>query len=178
MNKSLMLAVIATMALAGTAHAQGITVDQAWARATSPSQTVGGVFLTITDKGTPDTLVSASSPIADMLELHETVADNGVMKMRPIAGLPVAAGQSVVLKPGSYHLMAMGLKQPLTPGYQFPVTLNFAKAGAVTVTGIVASAGASGPEPMSLEHLKNAPMPMDHGSMDHMDHSGMSMPKP
>ena len=104
MNKSLMLAVIATMALAGTAHAQGITVDQAWARATSPSQTVGGVFLTITDKGTPDTLVSASSPIADMLELHETVADNGVMKMRPIAGLPVAAGQSVVLKPGSYHL--------------------------------------------------------------------------
>ena len=165
MKKSLMFAV-AAIAFAGTAHAQGITVDQAWARATSPSQSVGGVFLSITDTGAPDALVSATSPIADMVELHETVADNGVMKMRPIASLPLPTGQSVALKPGSYHLMVMGLKHQLKAGDSFPVTLNFAHAAPVTVTATVGAAGASGPDPMAgMDHM-------------HMDHSGMAMPKP
>ena len=167
--------------------AQGIRVENAWARATAPSQSVGGVFLTITDTGAPDALVSVASPIATTLELHETVADNGVMRMRPIAALPLPSGQPVTLKPGSYHLMAMGLKQPLKQGDSFPVTLNFLHAAPMTVTAVVASAGASGPEggmaPMDHAHMDHGMMDhgaMDHSAMDHsgMDHSGMAMPKP
>lgn len=164
MNRLCILAALATLGLAGAAVAQGIAVDQPWARATSPSQSVGGAFLTITDNGADDALVSASSPVSASVELHETVNDNGVMKMRPIAQLPLAHGQSVTLKPGSYHLMVMGLKQQLKPGDTFPLTLNFAHAAPMTVNVAVQSAGAAGPAAMGgMDHM-------------HMDHSGMSMP--
>ncbi len=151
------------LAFPAMAQAPSISVANAWARATTASQTVGGVFLTITDTGGPDRLLSASSPIADMLELHETVADGDVMKMRPVTALPLAAGQTVELKPGSYHLMAMGLKQPLSPGATFPVTLTFEKAPPVTVIATVGKAGASSPA------MGTAMSPgMDHGAMHKM----------
>lgn len=146
------------------AQAPSVVVQNAWARATTASQTVGGVFLTLTDAGGPDRLVSASSPIAEMLELHETVAEGDVMKMRPVPVLRLAPGQTVEFKPGSYHLMAMGLKQQLKPGATFPVTLTFETSPPVTVIATVGTAGASGP---AMNHGA-----MDHGAMDHgaMDH--------
>jgi copper(I)-binding protein len=134
-----------------------IMVDDAWARATSPSQKVGGIFVSIMEMGAPDKLVSVSSPIADSLELHETINDNGIMKMRPVAALPLASGETVELKPGGYHIMAMGLKQQLVPGASFPVTLHFEKAGDVTVTATVKAAGAS-----------SSGMQMDHSAMPGM----------
>ena len=171
MKRILSLATLATLALGGTAFAQNVTVSDAWARATSPSQSVGGVFLTLPDTGADDALVSATSPVSATVELHQTVADNGVMKMLPIPSLPLTHGQSVTLKPGSYHLMVMGLKQQLKPGDTFPVTLNFAHGTPVTATVAVGAAGASAPGGMGG---------MDHMNMDHMnmDHSSMSMPMP
>ena len=60
---------------------------------------------------------------------------SGVMQMREVAdGLNVPAGGSVTLKPGSYHVMLIGLKRPLTAGETFPLTLSFAKAGNISVT--------------------------------------------
>ena len=68
---------------------------------------------------------------------------NGVMQMRQLAdGLPVPAGGSVVLKPGSYHVMLIGLKKPLTAGETFPLTLTFAKTGNISVTVAVQAIGA------------------------------------
>jgi copper(I)-binding protein len=145
------------------ALAQPVSVENAWARATSASQSVGGVFLTLVDHGAPDRLVSARSPIASVLELHETVNDAGVMKMRPVPALSLKAGETVALKPGGYHLMAMGLKEKLTAGSSFPVTLVFEKTGEVTVTVTVGTAGAAGPV-------------MDHGMM--MNHGAMPGMKP
>ena len=61
--------------------------------------------------------------------------DNGVMKMRELTdGLAIPAGGTVALKPGSYHVMLIGLKKPLAAGDLFPLTLNFEKAGNVSVT--------------------------------------------
>jgi copper(I)-binding protein len=151
---------VLVMAAPAFAQAPAMSVQNAWARATTSSQKVGGVFLTITDTGGPDRLISVSSPIADTLALHETVREGDVMKMRPVPALPLAAGQTVEFKPGSYHLMAMGLKQQLKPGATFPVTLTFEKAPPVTVTATVGSAGASGP---AVEHGA-----MDHGAMHKM----------
>ena len=166
MKRLPLFAALATLGFATTAAAQSIAVDQPWARATTPSQSVGGAFLTITDNGPDDALVSAASPIAATVELHETVNDNGVMKMKPVDSLKLAHGQSVTLKPGSYHLMIMGLKQQLKQGDMFPVTLNFAHSAPITVSVMVHGAGAAGPMDMGG---------MDHSHM-HMDHSGMSMP--
>ena len=104
------------------AFAQGagnasITVEQPWTRATPAGAKTGAVYMTLENKsGTADRLTGASSDVADKLQIHEMKVENGVMQMREIAGgLSVPAGGSVVLKPGSYHVMLIGLKKPLTP---------------------------------------------------------------
>jgi periplasmic copper chaperone A len=126
------------------AYAQqtGVQVEHAWSRATVPGQT-GVIYLTITDTGSPDRLTSVASPVAASATLHESFSENGVSKMREIAGLAVSPGTPVTLAPGGYHIMLMGLKQPLKQGEAFPVTLTFEKAGAVTATVTVEKPGAA-----------------------------------
>ncbi|MCG5243285.1 copper chaperone PCu(A)C [Azospirillum doebereinerae] len=140
-------ALLALAALSGPALADGpVTVTAAWARAGAPTAKAGAAFLTVTNTGAePDRLVSAQTPVADKAELHTHLMDNGVMKMRAVDSIDVAPGAPVTLKPGGLHVMLMGLKQPLTEGSRFPVTLTFDKAGAVTVEVTVQGAAAMGP---------------------------------
>jgi copper(I)-binding protein len=121
-----------------SAHAAdtGLTVQQPWARPGAEGQ-VGVVYLTVIDTGAPDRLVGARSPVATDVQLHESTKEGTVMKMRPIEGAAVAPGQPLVLKPGSYHIMLMGLKQTLKEGDTVPVTLLFEKAGAVETQATV-----------------------------------------
>ena len=142
--------ILATAALAGLAmgparaQAPTVEVSQAWARATASSARAGGVFLTL-KAGGPDRVVSASSPVAEKVELHETVRDGNVMRMREVAELKLAPGEAVVLKPGGLHIMLIGVKRPLNRGDSFPVTITFERAPAVTATVSVQAAGAGGP---------------------------------
>lgn len=147
--RMLTAAVAATLFAATAAVAQSgtITVENAWSRAAMAGRN-GAVFLTIIDKGQSDTLVSASSPVAEKVEVHEFLMDQGVMKMREIKGLTVTPEKPVTLAPGGYHIMLMNLKQPLAEGDKIQLTLNFAKAGAVSTTAVVGKAGA----PMPMEH--------------------------
>jgi copper(I)-binding protein len=123
-----------------------VAVEHAWARATSASAKVGGAFVTI-QAVTADSVVSASSPVAGSAELHQTVNESGVMKMLPVKNLALAPGKPVELKPGGYHIMLMGLKQPLKQGESFPLTLTFAHAPPVTIQVQIEAPGASGPMP-------------------------------
>ena len=150
---------LATPALA---QAPSIQVQNAWARATAPQATSGLVYLMVTDTGAPDRLIAAASPVAGVVQLHRTVNDNGIMRMPEIPSLSIAPGQPVVLAPGGYHIMLMRLKRPLNPGDHFPVTLTFAKAGKITTTVTVGSAGAS-------------TAPMQSAPMDGMHMGGMPM---
>jgi periplasmic copper chaperone A len=128
-----------------TAFAQSaIRVERAWSRA-APQAGVGALFMTVTDDGAADQLVAVSTPVAERAELHESINDNGVMKMRPAEKLPVSPGKPLILAPGGYHVMLIGLKQQLREGDSFPVTLSFAKAGAVATQATVARAGALPP---------------------------------
>ncbi len=124
-------------------RAGGITVVAPWARATPGGAKVGGAYLELkAAPGPGDRLVSASSPAAGTVEIHEHIDDRGVMKMRRIDGLAVPGGASVTLKPGGYHLMLMNLKQPLKQGDKVSLTLTFEKAGTLAVEGPVAPLGA------------------------------------
>ena len=149
-------------ALAETYSVGSIEIGSPWARATPKGAPVAGAYMTITNKGTEaDRLVGVSSPVASKAEVHQMSMDNGVMSMRPVqGGLEIKPGQTVVLNPDSFHLMLMGLKQPLTQGEHMKATLDFAKAGKLDVEFVVESMGAQGP---------SAAMPagMDHGAMDH-----------
>jgi copper(I)-binding protein len=105
-----------------------------WARASAGAAKTGAAYLTITDQGQPDRLTGASTPVAATAELHESMQDGGMMKMRPVAGIQLETGKAVTLAPGGIHVMLMGLKAPLKQGDSFPLTLTFEHAPPLTVT--------------------------------------------
>jgi len=150
--RTIALAVTLAALCAAPALAQDITagtlrIAKPWSRATPGGAKVGGGYLTITNTGTtPDRLVSATTTVADHVEIHEMATKDGVMTMRPLAsGLAIEPGKTVALAPGSYHLMLMNLKAPLKQGDKVPVTLTFEKAGKVDVTLDVQGLGAREP---------------------------------
>ena len=167
--RSLLFTLLTLLPAVALADPMGIQVDHVWSRA-MPAGATGVVYLTVTDRGTPDRLTGVASPVATSADLHETINDHGVMKMRHVASLPVAPGKPLKLAPGGYHIMLMGLKQALVAGTSFPVTLTFAKAGTVTTSATVQAAGAAMP---GMDHGSMGSM--DHGNMGNTDMHGMSM---
>jgi copper(I)-binding protein len=112
---------------------QALKVEAAWARPTVQGQSGGGGFLTIVGGDRSDRLVGARADIAKDVQLHTMTMDGNVMHMREVPAIDVPAGRTVELRPGGYHVMFMGLKQPLKVGEHFPLTLRFEKAGDVKV---------------------------------------------
>lgn len=109
-----------------------LQIGHPWARPTAGK--VGGAFLSIANTGTqPDRLLGGSTTAADKVELHQTIRDGDVMRMRPVESLAVAPGAPVALKPGGLHIMLIGLKAPLKVGDRIPLTLRFERAGEVQV---------------------------------------------
>ncbi|MEG9883184.1 MAG: copper chaperone PCu(A)C [Hyphomicrobiales bacterium] len=118
-----------------------LKITHPWARSTSTGAKNGAAFMSITNTGSqPDRLIGASSPVAKVVQIHTMSMENGVMKMRHLTdGLEIAPGQTVVLKPGSFHVMLMGLKKPLKKGDEVPVFLNFEKTAGI---GVMVKVGA------------------------------------
>jgi len=135
--------------LAGLAQAQNakvgsVQIENAYTRSTVPGQMAAGGFMKIENKGAVDQLISASSPVAGEVQLHEMAMEGNVMKMRQVKEVVVPAGGAVELKPGGMHLMFINIKAPLTAGETVPVKLKFAKAGEVEVKMPVNAMGAQG----------------------------------
>jgi copper(I)-binding protein len=117
-------ALFATLAIASsTLYAQTVEVRDAWVRTTVPGQKATGAFMKITAKDGAQ-LVSASSPVAGVVEVHEMKMEGDVMQMRAVPALDLPAGKTVELKPGGYHVMLIDLARPLEPGQKVPVTLT------------------------------------------------------
>ena len=113
----------ASLALVTSAALAQTTVKEPWIRGTVAQQKATGMFAQITSSS-GGKLVSASSPVAGVVEIHEMSMDGTVMKMRALpGGLDLPAGKAVDLKPGGYHVMLMDLKQQLKEGDMVPVTL-------------------------------------------------------
>jgi len=110
------------LALSVAAHAQ-TTVSEPWVRGTVAQQKATGAFFQITSVG-GGTLLSASSPAAAVVEIHEMAMEGSTMKMRALPkGLALPAGKTVALQPGGYHVMLLDLKAPLKAGDKVDLTL-------------------------------------------------------
>jgi len=149
MSRSIAFAVLAAVLFSGAAIAhdyqvKSLRVSNPFARATPPGAKVAGAFMTIKNVGTDaDRLVSASSPIAGLVEIHEMAMDGGMMKMRALKGIDLKPGATVELQPGGYHVMLEDLKQPLKQGEQIPVQLTFEKAGVLEIKVHIEAMGAA-----------------------------------
>jgi copper(I)-binding protein len=166
----LTIAAVAATLFSATARAEDVkagdlVISQAWSRATPSGAKIAGGYLTIENKGaSADRLVRGGGDIAGRVELHEMAMDNGVMKMRPLdKGLAIEPGKTVKFAPGGYHLMLMDLKQPLKQGDKVPVTLEFEKAGKVSVSLDVQGVGAQAPG--GADHGGHMEMKKSHDGM-------------
>jgi periplasmic copper chaperone A len=134
---------IGGMAAAETYSAGGLQIVGPWARATPKGSTVSAGYLTITNKGQEtDRLIGGSLLSASRFEVHTTVTENGVARMRQVTSLEIKPGETVELRPGGMHVMFMGLKQPMTSGQTIKGTLVFEKAGTVAIEFAVQGVGA------------------------------------
>lgn len=156
MIKPLLSALPLLIAVA-TAQAQSaaVSVQDPWVRGTVAQQKASGAFMTITSP-VAGRLVSASSPVAGVTEIHEMTMDGQVMRMRAVDGLDLPAGRAVQLKPGGYHVMLMELRQPLKAGETVPITLVIERAGgakeSVRVDAPVRPLAATAAVPMEHKH--------------------------
>ena len=114
-----------------------VTVENAWARPTPPSAKLGAGYLTVVNPGAADRLVGAASPAAARVEMHVTLRDGEIMRMREVKAFDLPAKGRLELKPAGAHLMFIDLKRPFKAGDRVPVTLKFEKAGEVKVDLLV-----------------------------------------
>jgi len=129
-----------------TANARAeIAVKDAWVRATiSSGDTTAGYAIIENSGADADDLVSVSTPIAALTELHQSVGHDGMMRMEAVKGLTIPAHQKVMLKPAGYHLMIMKVTKPLKVGEMIDLLFTFEKHGPVKVSAKVA--------PLSAQH--------------------------
>ncbi|GAB1385879.1 copper chaperone PCu(A)C [Melaminivora sp.] len=134
-----------------SAQAQ-VSAQDPWVRATVAQQKATGAFMQLTS--TQDMrLVQVQSPVAGLAEVHEMTLQGDIMKMRAIGELALPAHRSVVLRPGSYHIMLLDLKQPLSAGDSVPLTLHFEGQGGQRQTlQLQAPVRALGAAPASAGH--------------------------
>jgi periplasmic copper chaperone A len=141
-------AVLFAAVLASEAALGQVTVSEAWVRGTVAGQKVTGAFMKLAPADDA-TLVSASSPIASSVEIHEMKHEGGVMKMRAVDRLPLAKGRVVALEPGGYHVMLVGLTKAVNAGDDVPIALTFedrqGKRSVVEVVAKVRALAAGGP---------------------------------
>lgn len=132
---SSLLALSCSAALAAHEYSAGdLHIEHPWARELPPNAPVGAAYFVIHNKSVEaDRLISAQSPIADKAELHTHVHVGEVMKMQRIESVALPAGGEARFAPGGNHVMLFGLKQPLVAGEEFPLTLQFEKAGTLEV---------------------------------------------
>jgi copper(I)-binding protein len=140
MKKFLMvtLALVFFLSACGTsapvaAQKGGIEITAPFANAAAAGDN-SAAYMSIKNTGAEaDTLLKATCDAAMMVQVMETKIEGGVMSMAEVPGIDLPAGGSVELKSGSYHIMLMNLKQELKEGTSISITLEFAKAGKVTL---------------------------------------------
>jgi len=137
---------MAALTIPVSAHeikAGDLTIEHPWTRATPAGAKTAGGYVRITNNGDEaDRLIGGAADGAKRVEVHEMKVENNIMKMRKLeSGLEIEAGETVELKPGSYHLMMMGLEEPYQEGAPVKGALTFEKAGTVEVEFAVQAMG-------------------------------------
>jgi copper(I)-binding protein len=127
-----------TTAVVSTNAAEIITVSKPSIRATAPGQTVSGAFMTlVNDSETAYALTSVSFSGASTVEIHETSMNEGMMRMRMVSHVDIPANGSAELKPGSYHIMLIGLEKEMKAGSTETLTLTFSDNSQKTIEALV-----------------------------------------
>ena len=123
---SVLIAMVLTMA-AGPILAGTFGVHAPMVRMVPPGQTVSAAFMILHNHGMQErTVIAVHSDVADAVELHNHIVEDGMMKMRRVDAIVVPGHAEVVLKPGGLHIMLIGLARNLEAGKNVTLELEFA----------------------------------------------------
>lgn len=157
--RTLLLATAVALAAAGAALAHeyaagALRIDHPWTRPTAAGAPAAAGYMDIANTGkVADRLVSASTPHAARVEIHQSSMEGGMMRMKALPdGVEIPAGGKVSLAPGGLHLMLFGPKAAVKEGERIPLTLTFARAGKVDVQLAAESRPAARPMVMPEGH--------------------------
>ena len=121
-----------------------VQIENPWVRATAPGAKMAAGYLKIRNSAAAgDRLLGAASPAAARVEMHVTVKDGDIMRMREVKELGVPAQGNLELRPGGAHLMFVEIKYPYREGEKVPLTLRFEHAGEVRAELRVGRLGAT-----------------------------------
>lgn len=148
----------------------GVHAMEMYSYATATVQKNGAVFGTI-HNATEDTvkITAAASDVAEKIELHTHLTENGVMKMREVEAYEIPAGEKFTLRPMSYHIMLMGLKEPLKEGQNFEVTLTKSNGETMPIRVSVVSPGMVSDDEAAEDHSHDDEKGEDESKDDHKD---------
>ena len=132
---------MATVALAHDVQTDALRIAHPFATPTPPGAVNGAAYVDITAFSDTVTLIGASSPVSSSVELHDMQMNGDMMQMRHVDEIRIEAGETYTMRPGGgFHLMLMGLTEPLKEGQRFPLTLTFAQQDDVDIEVWVQSA--------------------------------------
>jgi periplasmic copper chaperone A len=118
--------------------ADDISVKTPDIKVVTTDATSAEVFMELDNSSTrPCILIAANSPVAVQTQLHETITKHGKSEMDQVKTIVIKPHGDKELKLGGFHVMLMGLKQPLKLGDNVPVTLIFADGSSLQVTAPV-----------------------------------------
>jgi len=165
---------LANQAYAADYKVGSLQISQPWARATPKGASSAAAYMTVANGGTTAQRLSCvSSDASTECQIHEMTMDGGVMKMRPLqGGLEVKPGETVTLKPGGFHVMLVGLKQPLQTGKSLDATFKVEGGDTVQIEFPIAAIGAPAPGT-----AQGGQMNMPGGQMNMQSHGMMQMDK-
>lgn len=132
--KSLFLVTIILSLIACEHHHEGLDINHPWALALPSVSQNGAAYLSIHNHESADQLTNVSSDIADKVEIHQHVNQNGQISMKKLDWVDIDEHSELAFQPGGRHIMLLGLKEPLVKGNSFVLNLVFKNAGEKQVT--------------------------------------------
>lgn len=129
---------VATMFIGVDCSGKSMKLSQAWTRATPAGATTADIYLTLQNRmGTPDTLTTINSYVAESATIITTQNVNGIVQPQSVSALKIDTDKEIVMSPGRMYIQLQKLKQPLKVGDTFPLTITFEKGGDVLEDVIV-----------------------------------------
>lgn len=106
-------------------HANELHIMNGWVRALPPTQKVTAAYLTLHNASADTmTIEGFSSPIAASAELHDSVLQDGQMRMVKQDALVLGPDEHKTLQPAGLHIMLMGLESMPKEGDQVEVCVK------------------------------------------------------
>jgi len=102
--------------LPGSAVAE-LDIRDAWIKNLPPAVPVRAGYMTIRNaQANAVSIIALRSDAFASVEIHQTIAEDGMMRMEPVPTLVIEPDSSVQLAPGGLHLMMMNPTEATRPG--------------------------------------------------------------